>query len=88
MKALHIKYLRWLAAASLSGGAILVAIYFGGVRFGAQPRYIISAVVLAILIVGAVRLAAKAMAARGSNVIEHAPEMSSLAFPPSSSFRK
>ena len=87
MKAFHIKYLLWLAVASLSGAAILVAIYFGA-RFSAQPRYIISAVVLAVLIVGAVRLAAKAMAARGSTVIQHAPEMSSLAFPPSSSFRK
>lgn len=68
MKAFHIKYLLWLAAASLSGGAILVAIYFGA-GLSVQPRHIISAVVLAILIVGAVRLAAKAMAARGSNVI-------------------
>jgi hypothetical protein len=86
MKAFH-KFVLWLAAASFCGGAVLLVINFGA-HFSAQPRHMISAVLLAVLVVGAVRLAAKAMAVRNSNVIEHAPEMSSLAFPPSSSFRK
>jgi hypothetical protein len=86
MKPFH-KFVHWLAAASFCGGAVLLVINFGA-RFGAQPRHMVSAVLLAVLIVGAVGLAAKAMAATNSNVIEHAPEMSSLAFPPSSSYRK
>jgi len=86
MKAFHNSVL-WLAAASCCGGAVLLVINFG-TRFSAQPRQMIGAVLVAILVVGAVRLAAKAMEARNSNVLEHAPEMSSLAFPPSTSFRR
>lgn len=85
MQALH-KYFLWLAAALFCGGAVLLVMNFA--RFKAQPGHMFSAVLLAVLVVGAVRLAAKAMAARNSNVIERAPEMSSLAFPPSTSFRK
>jgi hypothetical protein len=81
------KFVLWLAAASFFGGAVLLVINFGA-RLSAQPRHMISAVLLAVLVVGAVRLAAKAMAAGNSDVIEHAPEMSSLAFPRSSSYRK
>jgi len=74
--------LLWLAA-SILAGAILTALDFGANVRG-QPRQI-AAVLLAVLVVGAVRLAAKAMAAKeDSNVLEHAPEMSSLSFPPSS----
>ena len=73
----------WLAAVSLCAAAILVAIDVGA-HVGSQPRQIASAVLLAVLIVAVVRLAVKAMPARQSNVLEHAPEMSSLSFPPSS----
>ncbi len=81
------KYVLWLAAALSCGGAVLLVMNFGTL-FDAQPGHMFGAVLLAVLVVGTVRLATKAMAVRNSNVIEHAPEMSSLAFPPSSSFRK
>lgn len=81
------KCVLWLAAALFCGGAVLLVMNFGAL-FDTQPGHMFSAVLLAVLVVGTVRLATKAMAARNSNVIERAPEMSSLAFPPSSSFRK
>jgi len=81
------KYVLWLAAALFCGGAVMLVMNFDAL-FNFQPGHLFSAVLLAVLVVGTVRLATKAIAARNSNVIEHAPEMSSLAFPPSSSFRK
>jgi len=77
------KRVLWLAAASLCAIAILVGIDLSA-HVGSQPRQIASALLLAVLIVAVVRLATNAMAARESNVLEHAPEMSSLSFPPSS----
>lgn len=85
MQAFH-KYFLWLAAALFCAGAVLLVMNF--TRFNTQPGLMFSAVLLAVLVVGTVRLAAKAMAARDSNVVERGPEMSSLAFPPSTSFRK
>jgi hypothetical protein len=62
---------------------ILLAIDFV-IYASAHTRQIASAVLLALLVMAVVRLATNATAARESNVLEHAPEMSSLSFPPSS----
>jgi hypothetical protein len=84
MKAFANKFVPWLTAALLCAGAILVATDAG---LDTRRRYMAGAALLVLLVVCALRLVLKAMAATRSNVIEHAPEMSSLAFPPSS-FRK
>jgi len=77
------RYALLLVAASLCAGAIWIALEF---RFGlnARPRHIVGALVVAVVFVAAVRLARRAVAGKDSNVLGHAPEMSSLSFPPSS----
>ena len=84
MKAFFKRCVLWTGAALLFAGAIFIVNDAG---FTAKPRHIASAVLLALLVVGALYLVLRAIAGRQSNVIEHGPEMSTLAFPPSS-FRK
>ena len=82
MRAFWNKYVLWFAAASCSAGAAVLGLGFSTLT--AQPVRILGALVLAMLVLGAVRLAINAIGAKHSNVLEHAPEMSSLSFPPSS----
>jgi hypothetical protein len=82
-KAIQYKPALRFAAVSLCVALILLAIDFS-VYASAHARQIAGAVLLALLAMAVVRLATNAMAARESNVLEHAPEMSSLSFPPSS----
>lgn len=84
MKIFSKGFVLW-AVAALFGVGALVAVSDAGLV--ASPMHVASAVLLAVLIVGALYLVLRAIGARQSNVIEHGPEMSSLAFPPSS-FRK
>jgi hypothetical protein len=81
MKARYKGYVLWIAAALMCAGAILIITDTGP---AAGLGNVASAVLVALLIVGALYLVIRAIAARQSNVIERGPEMSSLAFPPSS----
>jgi uncharacterized membrane protein len=70
-------------AAVLCAGAILVSVLDG--RFAIERKYLLTAAVLAGLVIGAVRLLLKVVARKRPNdALEYAPEMNSLTFPPSS----
>lgn len=76
-------YVLLVIAALFCAGAIVVSAFDG--RFAIERKHLLTAAVLASLVIVAVRLLLKIVARKRSNeALEYAPEMSSLTFPPSS----
>ena len=74
-------YVLWVAAALICAVAVLGITHAGAT---ARVRNIVGAVLLGLLIVSALYRVIRAAGGKQSRVVEHGPEMSSLAFPPSS----